>query len=103
MKYKKMSEESIEDLVNKHEALITKKYQDSGRDVKFTTFGHLAAINAIKEILNQNEMGKSEIARKIVEYFNQDEMCMGKWDSIMYEQKRVVMNLLDQLNQNKDE
>jgi hypothetical protein len=69
-------------------------------------FGYYNKNEIIKELLillNQNEMGKSEIARKIVEYFNQDEMCMGKWDSIMYEQKRVVMNLLDQLNQNKDE
>ena len=48
-------------------------------------------------------MNKEEIARKIVEYFNQDEMCMGKWDSIMYEQKRVVMELLNKLNQTKDE
>ena len=50
-----MSEESIKDLVNKHEALIAKKYQDKGIKIKFTTFGHLAATNAIKEILKQNE------------------------------------------------
>jgi len=50
-----MSEESIKDLVNKHEALIAKKYQNKGIKTKFTTFGHLAAINAIKEILNQNK------------------------------------------------
>ena len=46
-------------------------------------------------------MSKEEIARKIVEYFNQDEMSGGKWDSLMYEQKRVVMELLKK--QNKDE
>lgn len=48
-------------------------------------------------------MSKEEIARRIVEYFNHNEMTGGKWDSIMYEQKRVVMKLLKQLNQNKDE
>lgn len=60
-------------------------------------------------------MSKEEIARKIVTYFNKDEMAGGlykhrgesiplfiKWDSIMYEQKHVVMGLLNQLNQNKD-
>ena len=35
--------------------------------------------------------------------FNQEEMGTGKWDSLMYEQKKVVMGLLNQLNQNKDE
>ena len=44
----------------------------------------------------------SEVAIKIVAYFNRDEMA-GKWDSKMYEQKRVVIELLNQLNQNKDE
>ena len=46
-------------------------------------------------------MSKEEIARKIVEYFNKDEVTGGKWDSIMYEQKRIVMELLKQLD--KDE
>ena len=45
------------------------------------------------------ELSKGEIARKIVEYFNRDEMGMGKWDTIMYEQKRVVMELLNQLDE----
>ena len=35
----------------------------------------------------------SEASIKIVAYFNQDEMA-GKWDSKMYEQKRVVSELL---------
>ena len=48
-------------------------------------------------------MSKEEIARKIVQYFNQDEMSGGKWDSVMYEQKRVVMEFLKQLNQNNNE
>jgi hypothetical protein len=50
-----MSRDEIKDLVNKHEVLIAKKYQDKGIKTKFTTFGHLAAINAIKELLNQNK------------------------------------------------
>ena len=36
----------------------------------------------------------SEASIKIVAYFNQDEMD-GKWDSKMYEQKRVVSELLN--------
>ena len=48
-------------------------------------------------------MSKEEIARHIVEYFNRNWMSGSKWDSVMYEQKRVVMELLKQLNQNKDE
>ena len=48
-------------------------------------------------------MTKEEIARRIVEYFNRNEMIGGKWDSIMYEQKRVVTELLNQLNQNKND
>lgn len=48
-----MSEEDIKDLVNKHEALIAEKYQNKGIKTKFTTFGHLAAINVVKELLNQ--------------------------------------------------
>jgi len=35
----------------------------------------------------------SKVAIKIVAYFNQYEMD-GKWDSKMYEQKRVVSELL---------
>jgi hypothetical protein len=46
-------------------------------------------------------MSKEKIARKIVEYFNKDKVTGGKWDSIMYEQKRIVMELLKQLD--KDE
>ena len=42
----------------------------------------------------------SKVAIKIVEYFNPDETV---WDSKMYEQKHVVIELLNQLNQNKDE
>ena len=42
----------------------------------------------------------SKVAIKIVAYFNQDETV---WDSKMYEQKHVVIELLNQLNQNKDE
>ena len=42
----------------------------------------------------------SKVAIKIVAYFNQDETV---WDSKMYEQKHVVIDLLNQLNQNKDE
>ena len=45
----------------------------------------------------------SEVAIKIVAYFNRDEMSGQIWDSKMYEQKRVVIELLNQLNQNKDE
>ena len=43
-------------------------------------------------------MSNSELAIKIVELFNPN--MGGKWDSIMYEQKKLV---LDILNQNKDE
>ena len=50
--------------------------------------------------LDQNKDSEQEIARKIVGYFNKDEMAGGKWDSIMYEQKRVVMELLKELKQN---
>ncbi len=42
----------------------------------------------------------SKVAIKIVAYFNQD---VTVWDSKMYEQKHVVIELLNQLNQNKDE
>jgi hypothetical protein len=50
----------------------------------------------------------SKVAIKIVAYFNQDETV---WDSKMYEQKHVVIELLNQfnhfsvlpLNQNKDD
>ena len=48
-------------------------------------------------------MTKEEIARKIVEYFHATQLTGGKWDSIMYEQKKQVIKLLNQLNQNKDE
>ena len=41
----------------------------------------------------------SKVAIKIVAYFNQDETV---WDSKMYEQKHVVIELLNQLNQNKE-
>ena len=55
-----------------------------------------------KEFSNQNKkkITKEEASRKIVEYFNQHQMVGGKWDSIMYTQKKFVMELL---NQNKDE
>ena len=43
-------------------------------------------------------MSNSELAIKIVELFNPD--MGGTWDSIMYEQKKLV---LDILNQNKDD
>ena len=43
-------------------------------------------------------MGNSELAIKIVELFNPD--MGGRWDSIMYEQKKLV---LDILNQNKED
>jgi hypothetical protein len=39
---------------------------------------------------------KEEASRKIVEYFNQHQMVGGKWDSIMYTQKKFVMELLNQ-------
>ena len=46
-------------------------------------------------------MTNSELAIKIVELFNPN--MGGKWDSKMYEQKRVVIELLNQLNQNKED
>ena len=57
----------------------------------------------LEKNLIKTKMSKETVARRIVEYFNRNEMSGGKWDSIMYEQKRVVMELLNQLNQNKDE
>jgi len=45
----------------------------------------------------------SEVAIKIVAYFNRDEMSGQIWDTKMYEQKRVVIELLNQLNQNKED
>lgn len=56
----------------------------------------------MRSLLNQNKkkITKEEASRKIVEYFNQHQMVGGKWDSIMYTQKKFVMELL---NQNKDE
>jgi uncharacterized protein YdeI (YjbR/CyaY-like superfamily) len=42
-------------------------------------------------------MNKSEIARKIVEYFNRDEMGESKWDSFMYQQKNDVLDILNEL------
>ena len=50
-----MSDKEIKDLVNKHEILVSKEYKSKGIKTKFTTFGHIATINAIKEILNNNE------------------------------------------------
>ena len=55
------------------------------------------------KVETKTKMSKEETARKIVEYFNQDEMACGIWDSIMYQQKQKVIELLNQLNQNKDE
>ena len=57
----------------------------------------------LEKNLIKTKMSKETVARRIVEYFNRNKMSGGKWDSIMYEQKRVVMELLNQLNQNKDE
>ena len=56
----------------------------------------------MRVLLNQNKkkITKEEASRKIVEYFNQHQMVGGKWDSIMYTQKKFVMELL---NQTKDE
>ena len=56
----------------------------------------------MRSLLNQNKkkITKEEASRKIVEYFNQHQMVGGKWDSIMYTQKKFVMELL---NQTKDE
>ena len=50
-----MNEQEIKDLVNKHEILVSKKYKNKGIKTKFTTFGHIATINAIKEILKPKE------------------------------------------------
>ena len=55
-------------------------------------------MNGIQKDLDVYEISK--VAIKIVAYFNQDETV---WDSKMYEQKHVVIDLLNQLNQNKDE
>jgi len=55
-------------------------------------------MNGIQKELDVYEISK--VAIKIVAYFNQDETV---WDSKMYEQKHVVIDLLNQLNQNKDE
>jgi hypothetical protein len=41
-------------------------------------------------------MSEAELAIKIVELFNPN--MGGKWDSIMYEQKKLVLEIL---NQNK--
>lgn len=46
------------------------------------------------ELGNGRDMSK--VAIKIVEYFNQDETV---WDSKMYEQKRVVIMLLQEQKQ----
>ena len=56
----------------------------------------------MRVLLNQNKkkITKEEASRKIVEYFNQHQMVGGKWDSIMYTQKKFVMELL---TQTKDE
>lgn len=43
-------------------------------------------------------MTNSELAIKIVELFNPN--MGGKWDSIMYEQKKLVLEIL---NQNKED
>ena len=43
-------------------------------------------------------MSNSELAMRIVELFNAD--MRGVWDSMMYDQKKLV---LDILNQNEDE
>lgn len=51
-------------------------------------------------ILEQDVYEISKVAIKIVAYFNQDETV---WDSKMYEQKHVVIELLNQLNQNKED
>lgn len=40
---------------------------------------------------------KEKAARKIVEYFNMEEMGGSKWDSLMYQQKVDVMILLDKI------
>tara|TARA_B110000503_G_C6963117_1_gene335940 strand:+ start:121 stop:327 length:207 start_codon:yes stop_codon:yes gene_type:complete len=55
-----------------------------------------------KRPLQQKEQDVYEISKvaiKIVAYFNQD---VTVWDSKMYEQKHVVIDLLNQLNQNKE-
>ena len=39
-------------------------------------------------------MSNSELAIKIVELFNPD--MGGTWDSIMYEQKKLVLDILNQ-------
>jgi len=53
-----------------------------------------------KRLQQQKDQDISKVAIKIVAYFNQD---VTVWDSKMYEQKHVVIELLNQLNQNKDE
>ena len=54
----------------------------------------------MRSLLKGNSRDMSKVAIKIVEYFNQDEMV---WDSKMYEQKHVVIDLLNQVNQNKED
>jgi len=53
-----------------------------------------------KRLQQQKDQDISKVAIKIVAYFNQD---VTVWDSKMYEQKHVVIELLNQLNKNKDE
>ena len=48
-----MKDSDIEILVNKHEGLVTQIYKDSGKDIRFTTWGHLAAKNAIRELMSR--------------------------------------------------
>jgi len=70
----------------------------------------LDVITDVLDKLNQNKedenisqtktkkMSNSELAMRIVELFNAD--MRGVWDSMMYDQKKLV---LDILNQNEDE
>ena len=50
----------------------------------------------MRSLLKGNSRDMSKVAIKIVEYFNPDETV---WDSKMYEQKRVVIMLLQEQKQ----
>ncbi len=52
----------------------------------------------INEIVNKPKTSKEQVAIKIVTFFNED--MGGKWDSKMYEQKKVVLELMNNLKIN---
>lgn len=50
-----MTDKEIKNLIDRHEIFVSEEYKSKGIKARFTEFGRMATVNAIKEILKQKE------------------------------------------------